>query len=81
MSTIHDKYTYPVKNDKRQPNPGTGRVENTFTAPLLQCRLCETCYITKKYIYTYTHHIKNEILSYSGSEYVTKNKIIFHLLV
>ena len=58
MSTIYDKYTYPVKNDNRQLNPGTGRVENTFTAPLLQCRLCETCYITKKYIYTYTHHLK-----------------------
>ena len=81
MSTIYDKYTYPVKIDRRPLNPGTWRVENTFTAPLLNADVCETCYITKKNIYTYTTHMKNEILSYSRSAYATKNKIIFRLLV
>ena len=81
MSTIYDKYTYPVKMTKEQLNPGTGESKTPSQHLFFNVDVCETCYITKKYIYTYTTHIKNEILSYSRSAYVTKNKIIFRLLV
>ena len=58
MSTIYDKYTYPVKIDKRLLNPGDGDESKTPSQHLIfNADVCETCYITKKNIYILTRII------------------------